>query len=160
MPSPSWSSRYWTVLLWRWTLSSLLKYQEWLNKWHSHMAEDVGRQMYLSCTVFLLSEFGYLLLEQQHLLFVVWLDMSEMLHFYACSEMFRKLFHKFGYQLKLLQYYRWVTQTIFFLPTERLQWQSKETSLFYPSYFSVTQFSVFQRSISSWSGAWLGGKGW
>jgi hypothetical protein len=51
----------------------------------SYTAEDVGRQTYLSCTVFLLSEFGYLLLEHR-LLFVVWSDMSEMLHFYACSE--------------------------------------------------------------------------
>ena len=72
--------------------------------------------------------------------------------------MFRKLFHKSGYQRKFLQYYR-LTQTVFFLPPERLQWQSKEISLFYSSHFSVTQFSVFQRSISSWSGTWIGAKG-
>jgi len=50
------------------------------------MAEDVGRQTYLSCPVFLLSEFGYVLLEHQRHLFVVCLDLSEMLHFDTCSE--------------------------------------------------------------------------
>jgi len=72
--------------------------------------------------------------------------------------MFGKLFYKFGYQLKLLQYYR-LTQTIFFLLPERLQWHSKEASFCYSSHFSVTQFSVFQRSISSWSGTRFGGEG-
>jgi hypothetical protein len=51
-----------------------------------HMAGYVGRQMWLSCPMFLLSEFGYLVLKHQHLLFLIWLYLSEMLHFYACSE--------------------------------------------------------------------------
>jgi len=68
----------------------------------------------------LLSEFGYLLLEHRRLLFIVWLDLSEMLHSVTFSEMFGKLFYKFGYRLTLLQYCR-LTQTIFFLPPERLQ---------------------------------------
>lgn len=106
----------------------------------------------------LLSEFGYLLLEHRRLLFIVWLDLSEMLHSVTFSEMFGKLFYKFGYRLTLLQYCR-LTQTIFFLPPERLQWHSKEAPFCYSSHFSVTQFSVFQRSISSWSGTRFGGEG-
>ena len=159
MASPSWPIRYWTVLLWGWKLYSPLKYQEQLNKWHRVIWQRMlGGKRRLSYPVFLLSEFGYLLLEHQCLLFVVWLDMSEMLHFGTCSEMFRKLFHEFGYQRELLQYYR-LTKTIFFLPPERLQWQSKETSLFYSSHFSVTQFSLFQRSISFCSETWLRAEG-